>query len=63
MPLGLSLQISGIEARCNEEIRKARAVRTRVLDASRAGEVTSSPLFRGSLPPAERIKVRHPNEH
>lgn len=63
MPGELSLQISGIEARCNEEIQKARAVRTRVLDASRAGEVTSSPLFRGSLPPADKIKVSRPNEH
>lgn len=60
-PQGLSnvncLQVDGIEARCNQEIQHARAVRVQTYDAAHADEVASSPLFRGSLPPAEKIKV------
>jgi hypothetical protein len=50
--------VSSIEARCNAEIQQARAVRVRVYDAADAGEVAASPLFRGTLPPADKIQVR-----
>lgn len=53
----VAVQVDSIEARCNAEIQQARAVSVRMYDASHAQEVTSSPLFRGSLPPAEKIKV------
>lgn len=49
-------QVGSIEARCNKEIQHARAVRVHTYDATHADEVASSPLFRGSLPPADKIK-------
>lgn len=51
------LQVDGIEARCNQEIQHARAVRVQMYDAAHADEVMACPLFRGSLPPAHKIKV------
>ena len=50
-------EVTAIEARCNEEIRAARAVHACVLPASRAAELTASPLFRGKLPPAGKVQV------
>ena len=53
-----SMQVINIEARCNAEIQQARAVRVRMYDAAHADEAAASPLFRGKLPPADKIKVR-----
>ena len=54
-------QLREIERRCNAEIRAARAVRTLVLDPKNPTDalraVLSSPHFRGTLPPADKLKV------
>lgn len=48
--------LQAVEQRCNAVIRGAHAVSQIVLDGSNRDWVATSPIFRGNLPPPEKIK-------
>eukprot|EP00208_Stichococcus_sp_RCC1054_P007052 CAMPEP_0206136896 /NCGR_PEP_ID=MMETSP1473-20131121/2109_1 /ASSEMBLY_ACC=CAM_ASM_001109 /TAXON_ID=1461547 /ORGANISM="Stichococcus sp, Strain RCC1054" /LENGTH=451 /DNA_ID=CAMNT_0053529733 /DNA_START=163 /DNA_END=1518 /DNA_ORIENTATION=+ len=51
-----SAQVQAIQDRCNDEIRAARAVTSTVVNPTEAEQVAASPLFRGTLPPLDKIQ-------
>ncbi len=48
--------VQAIEQRCNAVIREAHAVRQVLVDEGNREALAASPLLRGNLPPADRVK-------